>query len=119
MTIVKKRRGKVYGGIYQTQEWRETRARQLAKNPYCVYCLLVGKNVRATFADHVKPHRGNAELFFDENNLQSLCTICHNAAKQREDVKGDQIGCDDDGWPRAAEHSWNTGRAVTVLTRRR
>jgi 5-methylcytosine-specific restriction endonuclease McrA len=36
-------------------------------------------------ADHVKPHRGDRSLFFDENNLQCLCKACHDKAKQAEE----------------------------------
>ncbi|WP_327198035.1 HNH endonuclease [Sporanaerobacter acetigenes] len=27
--------------------------------------------------DHIEPHKGNEDLFYDINNLQSLCKSCH------------------------------------------
>lgn len=35
--------------------------------------------------DHVKPHRGDERLFWDEANLQTLCKPCHDRDKQREE----------------------------------
>lgn len=67
---------------------------------------------KATHVDHVKAHRGDEVRFRDPNNLQSLCNICHNSAKQREEVTGDAIGCDVDGWPRGAQAFWNTGTPI-------
>lgn len=37
-------------------------------------------------ADHRRPHRGDAGLFWDETNLQCLCKACHDSAKQRQEV---------------------------------
>jgi len=33
--------------------------------------------------DHIEPHRGNEQLFWDENNLQTLRKECHDRDKQR------------------------------------
>ena len=35
--------------------------------------------------DHIIPHKGDEALFWDEDNLQSLCTPCHNQKTARED----------------------------------
>ena len=32
----------------------------------------------ATVVDHVIPHRGNKQLFWDEKNWQPLCKSCHD-----------------------------------------
>jgi 5-methylcytosine-specific restriction protein A len=68
-----------YAWIWHTKEWKELRAKLLKAEPYCVRC-----GERATVADHVVPHRGNAELAFSANNLQSLCRRCSDI-KSRED----------------------------------
>ncbi len=39
-------------------------------------------------ADHIRPHRGDPDLFWDEGNLQCLCAPCHNSAKQKEERAG-------------------------------
>lgn len=36
-------------------------------------------------ADHINPHRGIEERFWDRGNLQCLCASCHSGAKQREE----------------------------------
>lgn len=50
-------------------------------------------------ADHIKPHRGNWELFSDPSNLQCLCDTCHSAAKQQEERLGYSTAIGADGWP--------------------
>ncbi|MCD9825235.1 HNH endonuclease signature motif containing protein [Bradyrhizobium japonicum] len=54
----------------------------------------------ATVADHVKPHKGSEALFYDPDNLQSLCASCHNSAKQRMELGQDVVTFAADGWPR-------------------
>jgi 5-methylcytosine-specific restriction protein A len=34
--------------------------------------------------DHIIPHRGNRELFWDTENWQALCTPCHNRKTKQE-----------------------------------
>jgi 5-methylcytosine-specific restriction protein A len=31
----------------------------------------------ATAVDHIQPHRGDYELFWDSDNWQPLCATCH------------------------------------------
>lgn len=38
--------------------------------------------------DHIKPHKGDRELFFDKRNLQSLTKRCHDKYKQSQDRGG-------------------------------
>ncbi|MCA2012409.1 HNH endonuclease [Cereibacter sphaeroides] len=37
-------------------------------------------------ADHIEPHRGATELFWDPGNLQCLCKPCHDKHKQRAEA---------------------------------
>ena len=32
----------------------------------------------ATVVDHITPHQGNQNLFWDTNNWQALCKPCHD-----------------------------------------
>ena len=34
--------------------------------------------------DHIIPHKGNLELFWDEDNLQALCKPCHDRKTAKE-----------------------------------
>ena len=83
--------------------WRKMRAYQLARYPLCTYCQSLGHITTATIADHIKPHRGKPELFYAPDNLQSLCESCHNAAKKREESKGQTLGHDVNGLPIGTE----------------
>ncbi len=97
-----------YRGLYRTYAWRQRRARQLAREPWCAMCLAHGKQMRASVADHVVPHRGDAHLFW-QGRLQSLCMSCHSSVKSRIEINGYSTSIGDDGWPTDARHYANTG----------
>ena len=44
-----------------------------------------GMYVRATDVDHITPHRGDRQLFWDESNWQPLCHRHHSMKTARED----------------------------------
>jgi 5-methylcytosine-specific restriction protein A len=69
---------------YTSTRYRKARQGFLAKHPLCVECEKDGRTTGATVLDHVKPHRGNYELFWDSSNWQSLCIPCHNRKSQTE-----------------------------------
>lgn len=65
-------------GLYYTAEWKRRRADQLLREPFCRSCAEEGRRIYATDVDHIKPHRGDMQLFCDDRNLQSLCHSCHS-----------------------------------------
>lgn len=67
--------------LYATKRWKQIRAKQLLIEPFCAECE---DRVRATDVDHVIPHRGDKNLFYDESNLQSLCHSHHSKKTFRE-----------------------------------
>jgi hypothetical protein len=79
---------------YKTSAWQRRRLAQLTAEPLCAICLKEGRVTAATVADHVTPHRGNADLFWN-GPLQSLCDEapwrCHSRVKQLEE-RGAQAG---------------------------
>lgn len=79
------RAGKPWRKWYKSRQWLALRAAQLYAAPLCRYCAERGEVVAASVADHVVPHRGDAGLFFDAANLQSLCKPCHDRVKQSEE----------------------------------
>lgn len=100
---------KPWARLYRTKEWKRLRADQLARHPFCRFCLDAGRpGVPATIADHQVPHRGKDHLFFDPTNLQSLCKLCHDSAKQRQELTGRLPGGDARGIPLDPNHHWNT-----------
>lgn len=58
--------------------WRKARAAFLRRNPLCVECMRKGVLTPATVVDHIIPHRGDKELFWNEENWQPLCKSCHD-----------------------------------------
>jgi hypothetical protein len=42
----------------------------------------------ATLVDHVYPHRGDRQLFWDRTWWASSCTPCHSGFKQRVEAAG-------------------------------
>ncbi|GAB6990868.1 HNH endonuclease [Paenibacillus pini] len=65
--------------------WRKARLGYLQKHPLCVYCFKVDKLTEATVVDHIKPHKGDKELFWNSSNWQSLCASCHSFKTVKED----------------------------------
>ena len=73
---------------YGSSRWQAVRKRYLVAHPLCVSCLAKDPPVysKATVVDHVKPHRGDPKLFWDESNFQALCVQCHNEKTLTEDI---------------------------------
>ena len=59
--------------------WQKASKAWLILHPLCAIHLAKGLKVLATCVDHIQPHRGDPELFWDQNNWQSACKSCHNA----------------------------------------
>jgi len=91
--------------MYNTSRWRKLRARQLETEPLCRMCQAQGLVTEATVCDHVEPHRGD-EVKFWAGPFQSLCRDHHNGAKQRQEQRGVEIGCDADGYPIGRLPGW-------------
>lgn len=58
--------------------WRQARLAFLMKHPFCVDCLEDGRHELANVVDHIIPHKGDKELFWDESNWQPLCKRHHD-----------------------------------------
>ena len=71
--------------MYATQRWQDIRRAVLLDHPWCAACLKNGVHTPAQVVDHIKPHKGDATLFFDVDNLQPLCKSCHDAKTAKED----------------------------------
>lgn len=61
-----------------TYKWHKARIQYMLDNPLCVICKKQGVIKSAYCVDHIQPHRGNKELFWDKDNWQSLCQRCHS-----------------------------------------
>jgi hypothetical protein len=86
--------------LYDNSRWRKLRLAHLRTHPLCVMCKEAGRVTAASVVDHVKAHKGNEALFWDQSNWQSLCKPCHDRHAQSRDRTGKTpsvIGLD--GWP--------------------
>lgn len=64
---------------YSTR-WQRISRQYLRQHPLCVRC---GRP--AQVVDHIMPHRGKEQLFWDESNWQALCKACHDKKTGEED----------------------------------
>jgi 5-methylcytosine-specific restriction protein A len=96
--------------LYNTRRWVNGRRHHLAEHPLCKYCELQGFVVEARVVDHIKPHKGDEQLFFDPSNWQSLCKDCHDRVKQNEELGRYVLGAGVDGQPIDPRHPWNASR---------
>ncbi|WP_262568948.1 HNH endonuclease [Agrobacterium tumefaciens] len=48
-------------------------------------CGRIEGDASKLICDHITPHKGDRDLFFDAQNLQTLCKPCHDTVKQREE----------------------------------
>jgi len=81
---------KPYKRLYSTKRWKLLRVEAFVRDGYkCQHkacgVLCVGKSPagNSPVCDHIVKHEGDKTLFFDLNNLQTLCKRCHDGFKRR------------------------------------
>ena len=67
------------------RRWQRYREQFLAQRPWCECDRCKGSYVPASVVDHIVPHKGNRELFWDPNNHQAMAKQCHDRKTARED----------------------------------
>ncbi len=70
---------------YKTARWRKLRWKILLRDRFTCQmtgCGRVEHDTSRLVADHRVRHGGDASLFWDEANLQTLCKSCHDGTKQ-------------------------------------
>jgi 5-methylcytosine-specific restriction enzyme A len=71
---------------YGLRRWKMMRDEVLLDALFsCARCGTLEPDTSKLVADHIIPHRGRSELFWDRANLQCLCKDCHDTVKQREE----------------------------------
>lgn len=81
---------------YKTARWQALRRQILKRDLYTCQrtgVLLTGKHPapNSPVVDHIKPHRGDPDLFWDEANLMAVSKAFHDSEKQkaeRSEIKG-------------------------------
>jgi 5-methylcytosine-specific restriction protein A len=67
--------------FYNTPHWINYSKNYRINHPFCAIC----KRAHTQVVDHIIPHKGDYELFWDESNHQPACKPCHDAKTARED----------------------------------
>lgn len=90
------RRGSARDRGYSAQ-WDRASLAFKAEHPLCLGCEARGRTVPTEVVDHVIPHGGDRDLFWDPDNWQPGCRICHDRVKARLEVmwKRGEIGTSD------------------------
>jgi 5-methylcytosine-specific restriction enzyme A len=57
-------------------KWRKARDAYLREHPLCVLCL--PRLVPAEVVDHIRDHKGDKRLFWDQSNWRGLCRKHHD-----------------------------------------
>ena len=89
------------------RRWKRARLLFLATNPLCVMCQADGHIEGANVVDHIVPHKGDLDLFWNENNWQALCKTHHDSVKQYQENTGVIRGGNINGEPIDPSHHWN------------
>lgn len=82
--VYEQQRGSASSRGYDSR-WRRERVRFLKRNPLCIYCEGEGRYEAATVVDHIEPHKGSYDKFWDRANWQPLCKRHHDIKTATED----------------------------------
>ena len=75
---------------YKTARWQRLRLEILIRDGYAcaktgVLCVGEYPSPNSAVADHIKPHRGDPNLFWDASNIQTVSKAYHDGQKQRDE----------------------------------
>jgi 5-methylcytosine-specific restriction protein A len=69
--------------FYRSYRWIRLRKELLSQSTCCALCGI--SNTETTLhTHHIVPPRGNEELFFNKDNLTTLCKVCHDKVTRKE-----------------------------------
>jgi len=100
-----------YRRLYKTKAWRVLREQALLRDMFrcqhkgCGAMLKRGRShPKSAVVHHIKPHKGDLDLFFDLDNLQAVCWSCHSGDIQSIEARGFDATIGADGWPIDENH---------------
>ena len=100
-----------YRVLYASKHWKTLRRQALTRDAYqcqhsgCgAHLQSVRDHPRSAVVHHLKPHKGDLGLFFDLDNLQSVCWSCHSGDIQSTEALGYDRTIGNDGWPIDPKH---------------
>ena len=82
---------------YKTARWQKLKVRVHIRDSYVcqrtgVVCAGRGKDWNAPVANHIRAHRGDPVLFWDENNIETVAKQVHDSEIQAEEAKARREG---------------------------
>ena len=63
--------------LYNMPAWKKASKAHLRAKPLCAECERQGNYKEAQCVDHIEPHNGDMNKFWNTENWQSLCNRCH------------------------------------------
>lgn len=63
--------------LYGSNRWKTYSLNFRREHPLCESCEAKGIATPSTLVDHVVPHRGDVQLFWDPANHSAKCDACH------------------------------------------
>jgi len=100
-----------YRTLYSSKHWKTLRRQALTRDEYrcqhsgCGAHLQAGRDhLRSAVVHNLTPHKGDLELFFELDNLQSVCWTCHSGDIQSTEALGYDTTIGADGWPTDPRH---------------
>ena len=100
------RRSAEHYHLYNNERWRKASRAFRAENPYCAVCEAPCQSV-----DHIQPHDGDYDLFWDSSNWQALCNKCHGL-KSRGSQAGEAVRVVVCGPPRSGKTTYVEARRL-------
>ena len=104
-----------YRTLYGTKHLKTLRRQALTRDKYrcqhsgCyAYLQVGGDHPCSAVVHHLEPHKGDLELFFDLDNLQSVCWTCHSGDIQSTEARQYDSTIGADGWPIDQRHPYAT-----------
>lgn len=85
--------------LYSTSRWSKLRELHLVQHPLCERCLDMEIVEPASVVHHRRAHKGSEALFFDPENLESMCKPHHDSHGRLEDNGKKVVRFGPDGWP--------------------
>ena len=76
--------------LYKTERWRKLRQAVLLRDAYTcqqtgIICMGKYPAGNSAVVDHKSPHRGDEQMFWDINNLQTVSKAYHDSEKQKQE----------------------------------
>ncbi|MFZ4605167.1 MAG: HNH endonuclease [Caulobacter sp.] len=76
---------------YSLARWKRLRLTTFRRDDFTCQmpaCRRLEGNTALLVADHIERHQGDPDLFWNPDNIQTLCKSCHDGTKQAAERRG-------------------------------